>query len=261
MILWLLVHALLLFAGVLGLGFITSFISEPILTGFKGHIGMLIIINHYQDAGCAHQKAAFSATCSVAQMTPETLGVDVDAGAHHPRIVFAVEKVCPTRTGPVAGRRARYRSMAYSGFASLGIAKSGKFAPDCHRSSSDVATAAALSARRAWHRLMISPRPSPPGARSQHPTHSVRTATASSSHSASPTSPAVSRGRCPPAGSSPTTVNSRAGAKSQVAGVVAACTVLAVLLALAPLVSLLPLATLAAVVVVTTLALIARKSF
>ncbi len=62
-------------------------------------------------------------------------------------------------------------------------------------------------------------------------------------------------------GASQTTVNSRAGAKSQVAGVVTACTVLAVLLALAPLVSLLPLATLAAVVVVTTLALIAPKEF
>jgi len=69
--------------------------------------------------------------------------------------------------------------------------------------------------------------------------------------------------QCFPAGggTSQTAVNSRAGARTQVAALVTVAMVLATLLFLSPLISLLPQATLAAVVVVTTLPLLSTAGF
>src|SRR5208337_1040423 len=62
-------------------------------------------------------------------------------------------------------------------------------------------------------------------------------------------------------GTSQTAVNSRAGARTQVAALVTAAMVVATLLVLSPLISLLPQATLAAVVVVTTFPLLGTANF
>jgi MFS superfamily sulfate permease-like transporter len=62
-------------------------------------------------------------------------------------------------------------------------------------------------------------------------------------------------------GTSQTAVNRRAGARSQVAGLVTACAALATLILLAPLMGLMPLATLAAVVIVYSVGLIQPAEF
>ncbi|MCJ7832405.1 MAG: SulP family inorganic anion transporter, partial [Actinobacteria bacterium] len=62
-------------------------------------------------------------------------------------------------------------------------------------------------------------------------------------------------------GTSQTAVNSRAGARTQMSGLVTAAAVLATLLFLAPLIALMPQATLAAVVVATTVGLLSPKGF
>ncbi len=72
----LLVGALLLLAGVLRLGFIASFISDPVLTGFKAGVGMLIIVDQLPKILGVHieKSGFFRDLFSVAQMTPETSG-------------------------------------------------------------------------------------------------------------------------------------------------------------------------------------------
>jgi MFS superfamily sulfate permease-like transporter len=62
-------------------------------------------------------------------------------------------------------------------------------------------------------------------------------------------------------GTSQTAVNARAGARTQMAGIVTAAATVAVLLFLAPLISLMPLATLAAVVIATSVGLINLTDF
>ncbi len=62
-------------------------------------------------------------------------------------------------------------------------------------------------------------------------------------------------------GTSQTAVNRRAGARTQMAGLVTALTGAATLLFLSPVLALMPLAALAAVVIVTSLPLISISSF
>ena len=62
-------------------------------------------------------------------------------------------------------------------------------------------------------------------------------------------------------GTSQTAVNRRAGARSQLAGVVTATVALAIIVLLAPLIGAMPHATLAAVVTVYSIGLIERAEF
>jgi len=54
-----------LLAGALRLGFVANFISEPVLTGFKAGIGIVIVVDQIRSSwGSISPRARSSATCS-----------------------------------------------------------------------------------------------------------------------------------------------------------------------------------------------------
>ena len=58
---------------VLRLGFIANFISEPVLTGFKSGIGLVIVVDQVPKLlGIHFEKAGSSGTSSIVRHVPET---------------------------------------------------------------------------------------------------------------------------------------------------------------------------------------------
>ena len=261
----LLVGAFLLLAGIFRLGFIANFISDPVLTGFKAGIAVVI----------------------VADQVPKLLGVHFDKGPFF-RNIFSIIQHVPGTSVPtlllalvtlalmVGMERYLRRIPAPLCAVVLGIAAS-----------------ALLSLRHSGVELVghiPAGLPSPvlpdlsligrlwPGALGiglMSFTESIAAGRAFAKHGeARPDSNrelialgaanlAGSFFRIIPAGggTSQTAVNDKAGARSQMAQVVTALMVLLVLLLLSPLISLMPQATLAAVVVATTVGLLSPKEF
>lgn len=261
----LLVGAMLLLAGILRLGFVASFISDPVLTGFKAGIGVLIIVDQLPKLLGVHIEKGgfFRDLVSIAQATPETSAPTLVLALVTLALLFAIEKYRPHAPAPLLAVVLGIAASAYFGFASLGIETVGEIRaglPSIHLP--DVAIVKTLLPAALGIALMSF-------------TETIATGRAFAAHGAP--RPNGDRelvaigvanlaggftGAMPAGGgTSQTAVNANAGARSQTAAVVTALTVLAVLLVLAPLVSLLPLATLAAVVVATTVGLIAPKEF
>lgn len=261
----LLVGAILVLAGILRLGFVANFISEPVLVGFKAGIGVVIILDqlpkllgvHIDKGGFVHN--VFATLGAIPQTALPTLLVSLITIA----ILLGLERLSPRAPAPlvavgVAIAAVWLLDIERFGISIVGTVPTGLPAPiwpDWHLLQAlwPAATGIALmsftetiAAGRAFART------DEPTPRANRELLATGIATVGGAF----------LGALPAGGgTSQTAVNRLAGARSQLAGLVCALVALGTILLLAPLIGLMPNATLAAVVIVYSVGLIKPAEF
>jgi len=260
-----LVGIMLILAAVLRLGVVASFISDPVLTGFKAGIGLVIVLDQMPKLlGIHFDKGGFLQNLlALIQHLPETSLATLAVGAAMLAILVGLERFVPLAPAPLVA-------------VALGIAASGLFGLQGQGVETLGKIPAGLPAFTAPH-LELSTQlwPGALGIALMSFTESIAAARAF----AGPGEPRPAPNRellatgvgnligglfgAMPAGggTSQTAVNRRAGARTRLAGLVTALAALATLLLLAPLMGLMPQATLAAVVIVYSIGLIQPAEF
>jgi SulP family sulfate permease len=261
----LMVGAFLLLAGIFRLGFIANFISDPVLTGFKAGVGLVIIVDQIPKLLGVHiDKGRFLQNIlSIFQHLPDIVVPTLLLALATLVLVFVLEHYFPRSPAPLF---AVVLGIAASGLLVLkqsGVELAGNIPsglptpvlPDLSLvlklwpGAMGIALMAfieSIAAGRVFVRQ---------GDQRLDPNRElIALGTANLAGSFFRSLPAGG-------GTSQTAVNDKAGARTQLAQLVTALIVLAVLLFLSPLISLMPQATLAAVVVATTIGLVSPKEF
>ena len=259
------VGAMLVLASVLRLGFVANFISDPVLTGFKSGIGLVIVVDQIPKLLGIHiDKVGFLRDLvSIGEHLPQTSMLALGFSAGIIVLLLALEHFTPRAPAPLIAVAA-------------GIAASGLF----HLSSAGLTTVGTVP--RGLPGLVLPQLglvaqlwPAAAGIALMSFTESIASARAF----AAPDEPRLRPNRellaicfaniggglfgSMPAGggTSQTAVNRSAGARTQLAELVTAAAALATLLLLAPVIALMPNAVLAAVVVVYSIPLIKPEEF
>jgi len=261
----LLVGGLLTAAGLLRLGFLANFISDPVLTGFKAGIGVVILVDQVPKLLGVHIERGrfFQKILSILQHVPETSRATLVVGGATLAILLAMKRFRPQFPAPLAAVALGIAAAAFLGLKQMGVVLTGPIPARLPAPAlPDLQLLGAL-----W--------PSALGMALMSFTESIAAGRAFAGHDdplPTPNRELIALGaanlagslfQCFPAGggTSQTAVNSRAGARTQVAALVTSAVAVATLVFLSPLISLLPQATLAAVVIVTTLPLLSTVDF
>jgi len=261
----LLTGAFLLFGGLFRLGVVANLISDPVLTGFKAGIGLVIVLDQLPKLLGIHiTKAGFLRDIgSIAAHLPETSIPTLLLALAMLGLMLGLEHFTPKIPAPLVTVAIGIAASAYVGLDKFGIALVGKVEaglpsftiPDL--SLIDQLWPAALGIAlmsfvetAAAGRAFIKRGDQPLDANREL----VATGVANLAGSLFHIMPAGG-------GTSQTAVNNSAGARSQVSGLVTAAVVVATLLFMAPLFGLMPHPTLAAVVVIASIGLISPTEF
>jgi high affinity sulfate transporter 1 len=260
-----LVGIMLILASVLRLGVVASFISEPVLTGFKAGVGLVIILDQVPKLlGIHFDKSGFLRDLFVLiAHLPETSLATLAVGVTMLAILIGIERLAPRAPAPLVA-------------VALGIAVSGLFALQSH----GVAIVGQIpqglpSFTLPSLGLVEQLWPGALGIALMSFTESIAAARAFAGRGELRPEPnrellATGLGNVVGGlfsampgggGTSQTAVNRRAGARTQVSGLVTAAAAVATLLLLAPLMGLMPQATLATVVIVYSIGLIQPGEF
>ncbi len=261
----LLVGAILIVASALRLGFVANFISDPVLTGFKAGIGLVIVLDqipkllgvHFAKGNFLHNLAATIGAIPGTHLATLAVGVLTIL------LLVAIERALPRVPAPLVAVAVGIAAMSLFKLDAHGIATVGTV-PHGMPSliSPDLSLLAVL-----W-----------PGALSIALMSFTETIAAGRAFAASGEPPlqpnlellatglansgAAFFGAMPSGGgTSQTAVNRRAGARTQLAGLVTAGATLLTILFLAAPMGLMPQATLAAVVIVYSVGLIHLAGF
>jgi sulfate permease, SulP family len=261
----LLVGGFLLLAGVLRLGFVANFISDPVLTGFKAGIGLVIVVDQLPKLLGIHIERGnfFHAVSSTLMHVPDANRATLLLAAAMLALLWGMERFLPKIPAPLVAVLLGVAATQFLHLKNLGIALTGPIPAGIPTPSLPHLSLAL----KLW--------PGALGIALMSFIESIAAGRAFAAHEDPPPLPnreLVALGaanllgsffQCFPAGggTSQTAVNSRAGAHTQVAALVTVAVVLATLLFLSPLISLLPQAALAAIVVVTTLPLLSTTGF
>ena len=260
-----LVGVLLLLAGALRLGFVANFISEPVLTGFKSAIGLVIVVDQIPKLLGIHiiKAGFFRDVLAIVEQLPSTSVATLLVAVAMLVLIFAMEHFAPRAPAPLLAL-----GLAIGASAAFNLSQSG------------VATIGAVSGSlpspiRPQLQLVWILWPAATGIALMSFTESIAAARAF----AAPGEPRPAPNRelralgcanlaggllgAMPAGggTTQTAVNRKAGARTQFAALVTAAVSLATLLVLAPLIGLMPQAALAAVVVAYSIDLIQPGEF
>jgi high affinity sulfate transporter 1 len=260
-----LVGIVLLLAAALRLGVVASFISEPVLTGFKAGVGLVIVLDQVPKLlGVHFEKGGFVENLlALVRHLPETSPATLAVGVAMLAVLIGIERKVPRAPAPLVA-------------VALGIAASGLLAlhqfgvetvGHIPRGLPDFVPPQADLVAQLW--------PAALGIALMSFTESIAAARAFAGRGEprpEPNRELVATGignvvgglfGAMPAGggTSQTAVNRRAGAHTQIAGLVTAAAAVATLLLLAPLMGLMPQATLAAVVIVYSIGLIQPSEF
>jgi high affinity sulfate transporter 1 len=259
------VGALLLVAGAIRLGFVANFISEPVLTGFKSGIGLVIVLDQLPKLLGIHITKAgfFRDLLAIVQALPATSVTTLVLGVLMLALIFALEHFAPRAPAPLIAI-----GLAIGASAALNLSQSG------------VAVIGAVPGGLpglVWPRIELVwiLWPAAAGIALMSFTESIAAARAFAAAGEPRPSPnrellAIGSanlvggllGAMPAGGgTTQTAVNRKAGARTQLAGLVTACVSLATLLVLAPLIGLMPQAALAAVVVAYSVGLVQPAEF
>jgi SulP family sulfate permease len=261
----LVVGTILALAAALRLGFMANFISDPVLTGFKAGIALVIVADQIPKLLGLHiTKIGFFRDLGfIAGHLSETSGLTLALALATLLLIIGGEHVLPALPAPLVAVAAGIAASGLLGLGERGVQTVGAVRTGLPALSlPDLALVAQLWPAALGIALMSftetvatgrtfvrrgAPRPEPDRELLALGIANV----AGSLCSAMPAG----------GGTSQTAVNYRAGAKSQAAGLVTAAVVVSVLLVLAPLISLMPYATLAAVVTATTMGLLSPADF
>ena len=260
-----LVGAFLLLAGILRLGFIANFISDPVLAGFKAGIGLVIIVSQLPKLLGMHvdKEPFLRYLLSIAVHVPEARLATACLGLLTLAALFAMRRFLPRIPAPLVAVAAGIAASALLDLGAQGVSTIGEIPgglpvpalPDVSLvwqlwpgalGIALMAFTESIAAGRAFARDG-----EPRVAANQELVALGAANIASGFFQAMPAG----------GGTSQTAVNSRGGARTQMSGLVTAAAVLATLLFLAPLIAVMPQATLAAVVVATTAGLLSPKGF
>jgi sulfate permease, SulP family len=256
----LLVGAILLAAGALRLGFLADFISEPVLVGFKAGIGIVIVVDqvpkllglHFDKGSFVHNLAAIVQNLPAAHWPTVALALAMVA------ILAGFERFVPRAPAPLVAVVGGILAMKLLDLGRLGVGAVGT-----------VPTGLPVPTLPDWH-LLLALWPAAAGIALMSFTETIAAARAfARSEEPAPESnrellatglanaAGALLGAMPAGGgTSQTAVNRRAGARSQLAGLVTAALALATLLLLAPFIAAMPQTTLAAIVIVYSIGLI-----
>jgi sulfate permease, SulP family len=261
----LLVGAFLVLAAGLRLGFVANFISDPVLTGFKAGIGLVIVLDQIPKLlGIHFEKGPFFHNLlAIAQGIPHSSMATLAVGAVMIGILVAVEHFFPRAPAPIISVASGIAGMSLLDLQAYGVGTVGHvptglpslILPDLQLVNQlwPAALGIALmsftetiAAGRAFSR---SDEPAPGANREL-----LATGLANVGGALLGSMPAGG-------GTTQTAVNRLAGARTQLAGLVTAGATLVTMLLLAPLIGLMPEATLAAVIIVYSIGLIEPAEF
>ena len=248
-----LVGAFLLLASLLRLGFLAYFISDPVLTGFKAGIGLIIIVDQIPKLlGVHFDKGDFAANVlSIARHLSEMHGPTLLLGLTILILLLTLERFLPRSPAPLVAVAVGIIVSVILGVMSLGIETVG--AIPARLPSFSLPDFSLI--RQLW--------PGALGIALMSFTESIAAGRAFMRHGdplPKPNKELYALGAANLAGGffqilpagggmSQTAVNSKAGARTQLAELVTAAFVIVTLLVLAPLVGLLPQVALAAIVI------------
>jgi high affinity sulfate transporter 1 len=260
-----LVGILLTAASILRLGFIANFISDPVLTGFKSGIGLVIVIDQIPKLLGVHieKTGFFRDLFALAAAVPDPSWPTVILAALLLALLFGLEHFVPRAPAPLIAIALAIAATGVLGLQAQGVATVGEVAGGLPT--------------LVWPRLDLLEGmwPAAAGIALMSFTETIAAARAFSNPGEPRPEPdqellaiGVANGvggllGAMPAGggTSQTAVNRLAGARTQVAALVTAVAALATLLLLGPVIALMPQAALAAVVVVYSLELIKPAEF
>jgi high affinity sulfate transporter 1 len=260
-----LVGAFLLLAGIFRLGFIANFISDPVLTGFKAGIGLVIVVDQIPKMLGVHfdKGPFFHNLLSTVQHIPELSIPTLALALAMLALLFGLERFAPRAPAPLLAVAVGIAASAFLSLESMGVGIVGNIPSGL--------PAFALPEFSLLQQLW-------PGAMGIALMSFVETVAAGRAFEGKgePRPEAnqeltalglanIAGGlfRIMPAGggTSQTAVNRKAGARIQIAALLTAAAAVATMLFLAPVIRLMPQATLAAVVVATTASLLSPKEF
>lgn len=261
----LLVGVLLMAASVLRLGFVANFISEPVLTGFKSGIGLVIVADQLPKLLGVHlDKAGFLRDLvSITQQLPHTSLVTLLLAILLLVLIFGLERFAPRWPAPLlavglAITASWLLSLSEAGVATVGTLPSGLPTPVLPRWdwAESLWPAAAGIALMSFTETIAAARAfGAPGEPRPEPNQELLAL--GLANTAGGLVGAMPAG----GGTTQTAVNRKAGARTQVAELVTAAMAVATLLWLAPLIALMPQVALATVVVAYSLDLIKPAEF
>jgi high affinity sulfate transporter 1 len=261
----LMVGLILVIAAVLRLGFVANFISDPVLTGFKAGIGLLIIIDQIPKLlGVHFVKVKFLHNAlSIVRSLPETSWATLAVGLVMIVMLLALEHFLPRAPAPLIAVAAAIAGVKLFGLADLGVAVVGAVPTGLPKPMlPDLALVHTLGAGAVGIALMSFTETVAAGrafAKSDEPIprpnqELFATGVANAGG-------ALMGAMAAGGGTSQTAVNRFAGARTQLAQIVTVAGTLLTMLFLAPWIGLMPQAALAAVVIVYSIGLIQPKEF
>jgi high affinity sulfate transporter 1 len=261
----LLTGAFLILAGVLRMGFLANFISDPVLTGFKAGIGLVILVDQAPKLLGIHiyKGHFFQNILSIFQHLPQTHVPTLILALVMLVILLGMEHFLPRIPAPLAAVVLGIAAAAFFGLKEAGVALTGRIPVGLPAPAiPDLSLLGSI-----W--------PGALGIALMSFTESIAAGRAFAGRDdprSAPNRELIALGAANFAGAffhsfpagggtSQTAVNAKAGARTQVSELVTVAMVAATIFFLSPLISLLPQATLAAVVVVTTLPLLSTNDF
>ena len=261
----LMVGVILVAASILRLGFVANFISEPVLTGFKAGIGLVIVLDqvpkllgiHFQKGSFFHNIAA------IFENLPHTSAITFAVGAATVVILVAFERFFPRVPAPLVAVAGAIAAVSLLGLRSLGVGTVGAVPtglpsivlPDPSLIVQLWPAALGIALMSFTESIAAGRAFAQSGEPLLQPNRELlATGIANAGGALLGAMPAGG-------GTSQTAVNRFAGARSQLAGLITAVAALLTMLVLAPFIGLMPDATLAAVVIVYSVGLIKPAEF
>jgi SulP family sulfate permease len=260
-----LVGAMLVLASILRFGFIANFISEPVLTGFKSGIGLVIVVDqlpkllgiHFVKGTFVHNVIAIMTHLSHTSVATLVLALALLV------LIFGLERLAPRAPTPLIAVGLAIAASTLLGLKALGVETVGTVPggfpafvwPQLDLVAQMWPGAAGIALMSFTETIAAARAFSAPGEPQPVPNQELLAlGTANLGGGLCGAMPAGG-------GTSQTAVNRSAGAQSQVAELVTAAAALATMLVLAPLIAPLPQAALGAVVIAYSLPLISPAEF
>ncbi|HET9317598.1 MAG TPA: sulfate permease [Vicinamibacteria bacterium] len=252
-------------ARLLRLGFVANFISEPVLTGFKAGIGLVIVVDQAPKILGIHIDKAgwFRDVGSIVRHAPEATLPTLTVGLATLVVVVGLEHLAPRLPAPLlvivgAIAASTFLDLHASGVSVVGPIPGGlppAVRPDLSLVQTLWPAALAIALMSFTETIAAGRAFSAPGEPRPEPNQElVATGVANVVGGLLGAMPGGG-------GTSQTAVNRKAGARTQVSGLVTSGTTLATLLFLAPVMALIPQPALAGVVIATSVGLISPAAF